>query len=301
MVSAPEKPDRVQDVPARQRPRRALIGMIALLVVAAVAVIAWLAWGDSETAGPGPQETPGPQQTPGPAGDVGPQEPVGVQDQDRIRGSGTIDTEPRDVAPFDGLALDAEGTVVLTQSEEIAVEVTTDENLLRHIGTEVRGSLLHIETIDADGRDLDPTDEILIRVMAPEFRELALGSVGSVAVDDLVADRLVLEVSGTGSVTVEGLEADTLVVEATGAGSMSVSGAANSQQVTMTGAGSYAAGDLRTERAEIAVDGPGSAVVWVTDQLTVSGGGPGSISYYGSPVVSGEVTRPATLTALGAR
>ncbi len=107
--------------------------------------------------------------------------------------------------------------------------------------------------------------------------------------------------TGVGSIELDDLRADMLFVDMSGVGSVSVSGEVDHQTVTRTGVGSYEAADLRSRTGSIASDGPGSARVWVTDDLSISAGGVGSIQYYGSPRVTGSATGLVEVEDLGPR
>jgi len=53
-------------------------------------------------------------------------------------------SEERSVKEFDSIYVRGEGTVYLTQGEEVSVAVETDDNLVNRVYTEVKGGTLNL-------------------------------------------------------------------------------------------------------------------------------------------------------------
>ena len=73
----------------------------------------------------------------------------------RVKGSGTVISESRQVPEFRELRLEGRGKVALTQGNRSSVEVTTDDNILPSIETEVTNGKLIIS--HKKGMNLRPT------------------------------------------------------------------------------------------------------------------------------------------------
>ena len=218
-------------------------------------------------------------------------------DSDDIRGSGTIQTETRQVGDFDEIILAGEGLVVVSVGPEPALNVTTDANLLGHIETTVRGGVLEIAT--EQGIDIEPTDSVRYEVTTSAVKKLTLTGAGDFEMSAVTADRFSVVLSGAGDVRITKLIADELQVDLTGAGSVAIAGEVASQTVHLPGAGSYEAADLKSSTATISTSGVGSATVWVTDELDARVTGVGSIDYYGSPSVTSSVTGIGSISSRG--
>jgi len=221
----------------------------------------------------------------------------GVDGGDRVDGSGTIQTEARQVGDFDEIILAGEGLVVVTVGPESSLSVTTDDNLLKHIETTVRGGVLEIAT--EQGIDIDPTESVRYEVSTPAVDKLTLTGAGDFELAAVTADRFAVVLSGAGDVRIGELTAADLQVDITGAGSVQVAGEVTSQTVSLPGAGSYEAAELRSSQAAVSTSGVGSASVWVTDELDARVTGVGSIDYYGSPSVSSSVTGIGSINSRG--
>ena len=97
------------------------------------------------------------------------------------------------------------------------------------------------------------------------------------------------------------LQADGVEVDFSGGGRALLRGTVADQSISISGAGSYEAADLRTETARVRVSGAGTAVLWVTEALDVDISGLGSVRYYGDPVVSRNVSGLGSVESLGSR
>ena len=91
-----------------------------------------------------------------------------------------------------------------------------------------------------------------------------------------------------------------LNVNLTSAGAIVVAGAVDKQKITISGVGSYEAGDLRSNSTSILLTGAGSAVVWAEQELSVNVTGVGSVSYFGdNPQVSQNVSGLGSVNSKG--
>ena len=61
-----------------------------------------------------------------------------------VRGSGNVITESRTVAGFNAVELNGIGTLIIEQSDRESLEITAEDNLMRHIKSVVSGSRLQL-------------------------------------------------------------------------------------------------------------------------------------------------------------
>jgi hypothetical protein len=188
---------------------------------------------------------------------------------DAVDGSGKITTESRPVAGFSEVSLSGIGQAVIEQTGTESLTVTTDDNLLPYVRTEVRGSTLELALKDGM-TSLRPSSGIVFHVTAKTLEHLRVSGSGEADVKSLVTSRLQAEISGSGDVKAQGM-ADDLVLR-------------------ISGSGSYQGADLKTRRADVRISGSGDGVVNATDTLDVNVSGSGSIEYSGNPRVSEHVS-----------
>lgn len=216
---------------------------------------------------------------------------------DDVVGSGTIVTETRAVAEFDQITLAGEGAVIITEGPGASLTIETDDNLMAHIETTVRGGELRIAT--ESGIDINPTNSVIYRVSTPEITELSLSGAGTLTLGQSEAESLTIKLSGAGGIEVASLIADRLSVEISGVGSITIAGAVGNQDVRLPGAGNYEAAELRSSIATVTTSGTGSATVWVTSELDAEVTGVGSIDYFGTPQVTESITGIGSITSRG--
>ena len=175
-----------------------------------------------------------------------------------IRGNGRIKTEERPIATFANV--DASGAFEIEwQNGPPIVRVTTDENLLPYVETNVSGDTLHLRTRE----HVWPTHGIKVVISSPT--------------------RTGGKMRGAIKLTAKQLSGPIFALEAKGASQVSLDGSVDRLLVDMTGASQLAAAGLQAKIAEISTTGAGDAEVAVTDTLKVVITGAGKVTYSGNP------------------
>ena len=176
-----------------------------------------------------------------------------------IPGSGVSATEVRDVADFERIQLSGVGKVSIRFGEQPSVAVTTDDNLLEYLKTDVVDGVLKIRFTE----NINAKSKI-------EF--------------DIIATELVgLSCSGSGSFEIEGLDGDTFQLTMSGATSGRADGKVQSLGVNLSGAGSLDLKELEATSAKVRVSGAGSVSVYADSKFDGSVSGVGAIDVYGEP------------------
>lgn len=223
-----------------------------------------------------------------------------------IRGSGEARSATRDVSDFTAVNFTNYGEMTIIQDGTEGLTIDTTEDLLAHIETTVRDGTL---TIRFDNRFrfpygfrfLRPPQSIRYTLHVKKLEALDLSGAGTVYAEQLTADRLELVESGAGTITVDQLTAGDLAVTISGAGVVTLAGQATHQSVRMSGLGNYAAGDLKSQTAQVNLSGAGSATLWVEETLAATLSGAGSINYYGSPQTTSSKSGVGDIHSLGAK
>ena len=214
-----------------------------------------------------------------------------------VRGSGNVVTEAREVSGFDSVALSGLGQVIITQGDEESLTIETDDNLMRHIESNVRNGTLELglarNTIPV------PSQSIIFRVSVPDLTALDSSGAGLFEIDKLDTDRLKVTLSGAGDIKVDSLSATDLAVKISGAGNVDLAGQVGTQEIDMSGLGNYSAPDLESQTASVRISGAGGAVIWAQDTLDVEISGAGNVEYYGSPAVTKDISGAGRLTSRG--
>ena len=126
-----------------------------------------------------------------------------------VRGSGNVITENRTVAGFNAVEMSGIGTLIIEQGDKESLEITAEENLMRHIKSDVSGSRLQIG--GEDFVNLRPTKDIIYRLKVKNLRQIETSGLGDVEMKNLETDDLEVEISGNGRVSLEKLQATPLI------------------------------------------------------------------------------------------
>ncbi|CAN5825409.1 head GIN domain-containing protein [soil metagenome] len=190
-----------------------------------------------------------------------------------VEGSGVEASDERNVEAFREIEVDGSADVTVTVGGPPSVTVTTDDNLLERVTTEVGGDRLRV---DIDG-NLATSLGIRVDVVTPELDTVVLGGSGSIEAGELTAEELDVQLDGSGRITATGTVVDL--------------------EVSLSGSGRVALFDLRAQDADVHLDGSGDVQVTATGELDADLNGSGTITYDGSPEQistdvdgSGEVT-----------
>jgi hypothetical protein len=183
------------------------------------------------------------------------------------RESSNVVSETRDVSGFNQVELNGVGNLSIQQAGSESLTVEAEEDVLQKIQTEVADDRLVI----------GPKPNTTINTTEPINYKLS------------VKDLNALKLSGSGNIDAEGISTDRLAVTISGAGKVEAAGRADSQDIDISGSGSYQAENLESEEVKIEVKGSGSATVNVSDELDAKVSGSGSVYYTGDPVVNRNV------------
>lgn len=180
------------------------------------------------------------------------------------KGNGKITTDTRPVTDFTRLEVDGAFTINWTRGPA-ALRITTDENLLQYIRTELNSDRLRIDWI----KPLKGTRGIKIEIASPTLTKTTLNGAVRLTAADL---------SGT-----------EFYLEANGASRIKLSGQVNAMSGEMNGASRLDAEGLATRAMEVTINGAGRAEVNASEVLKVEISGAGKVTYLGNPKVSQEI------------
>ena len=182
-----------------------------------------------------------------------------------VRGNGDIKTDDRTISAF--TEIDAGGAFEIEwQGGSPALHITTDENLLSYVESDVSGDTLHLRTHD----HIWPTHGIKVVISSPT--------------------RSAARIRGAVKLTLKQLSGPKFALEASGASHISLDGNIDELLADMTGASKLEASGLQTKAAEISTTGAGDAEIAVSEKLKVAITGAGKVSYSGNPTVEKHIT-----------
>jgi hypothetical protein len=168
-----------------------------------------------------------------------------------VVGSGNTVTEERDISNVEGVALSFIGDLRITQGSEEKLVITGDDNVLPLITTEVRDGVLTIGSRSTLG--IPMVTQLRYDLTVRDLSSLRLSGAGNAEMDGLETGDLAVTVSGAGNLAIKDLQANRVTARLSGVGNVELSGKAARQAVTLSGAGSYSAGELQTGAADVSL------------------------------------------------
>lgn len=224
----------------------------------------------------------------------------------KVTGSGNIITEEIEVSDFNEVLLTGAGRLIITQSDQESLTITTDDNLIQYIETDVNQGVLELGfTSDVSferggGRKiLDPSDSFIFNLSVIDLSSITLSGAANIDVDALTEEELRVSLSGAGDIKINSLVADSLDVDVSGAGDIEIAGKVEIQMIYLSGLGKYDAAGLESQEATITINGAGGAEVWAQKALNVSINGAGDVDYFGDPSLTREINGLGSIKSLG--
>ena len=175
-----------------------------------------------------------------------------------IRGNGHIKTDESPVGAFANI--DARGGFTIEwQNGPPSLRITTDENLLRYINSDVSDNTLHLRTRE----QIRPSHGVKVVISSPT--------------------RVGARITGAVKLSAKQLSGPRFAVESRGASRVSLDGKIDDLLADMTGASELTASGLQTKTAEISTTGAADAEIAVAEKLKVAITGAGKVRYSGNP------------------
>lgn len=211
-----------------------------------------------------------------------------------LEGSGTEKTEKRQLAAFNELEITGSFNVTLVQDSTSSVTITTDDNIVSVIKTDVSGDKLKISS---DKKNLCSTKEIAITIGVRNIKSIAAsGAVELASNGRLNMGDLKLNLSGATKINLDVVAAN-IETEAKGVSEVTLKGQARSHEIEFSGSGDLKAFDLVTGNYSIESSGQSNCEINVLNELNIHTTGAAEIKYKGTPTkINKNKTGALTLT-----
>lgn len=190
--------------------------------------------------------------------------------------------EKRKTGNFTKLNVRGSFDVTLVSGKGDLAISTSDQDVLKHIITEVKDNTLSIYLEKSYKRNY-PTKDINIEVPYETLTEIALTGSGSVISKGTVnATDFKVELTGSGDVDLT-LNSKNTVANVNGSGDLTLKGKTTNLEGEVVGSGDLKAYGLIAENTEISVSGSGDGEVYASGAIKARVIGSGDISYKGNP------------------
>lgn len=210
---------------------------------------------------------------------------------ERIKGSGELGTEVRDVGSFDGISTAGDFKIIVRQAPTHRVELKIDKNLLPYIETKVveggKGRTLEVSTKNGFNLSTRYTPELVLDM--PTLRSISLSGSGDVKVGAMKTGDVSASIAGSGNIVFDNLSSDKLGLNVSGSGDVTAAGRTGSLKISIAGSGDVKTKALAADEVKVSIAGSGDASVQAVKSLRVSIAGSGDVAYVGSPEISTSV------------
>jgi len=222
---------------------------------------------------------------------------IGGVNMQRMTGSGAIKDETRPVRNFNRIRIEGTGLAQISQGQTDSLTITTDDNLLPYLISEVHSGELRIYV--KPGYSISPSQQVRYTITVNNLAALDLSGSMQAEMPALKGDKLLLQVSGAGQVKIDDVQLNELDVKISGSGSVSVAGKASDLDLDSSGSASLKAEDLACLHAKVKMSGSGEAMLWVAQTLEARLSGSASVQYYGAPAVTQNTSGSASVQGRG--
>ena len=185
--------------------------------------------------------------------------PVSLSFGSKVKGSGNVVTEKREIADFKSIEVSGIFEVEVVAQKEFSIEIEADDNLLELIKTEVKDGTLEIER----KKRFSSRNSIKIRISAPNIEKL--------------------DNAGVSKVTIVNIANESLQIDSSGASKVKLEGTTNKLNLDISGASRIDASGLSASKVAVESSGASSARVNVSSELDADLSGASRVSYKGNP------------------
>ena len=200
-----------------------------------------------------------------------------------IFGSGVVSEETRSVAGIRSISCTTAGHLYVTQGETESLTIEAEDNIIPLVTTTVHRGELRIAF--ESNASVGLRRPLNVYVTVNDLNRVELSDAWDAELPDLHTARFELVLNGASSASLN-IDAEDLTVRVGGASHVTAVGRTVTQHVTLSGASSYRAAELLSDRCEIEVSGTSRAEVHAAQHLDATASGMGAISFAGAP---GEV------------
>lgn len=176
-----------------------------------------------------------------------------------VRGSGRINTEERDIEPFDTLIVDRVYEVTVQQGGHPKAYITADHNITPVIITKVENKILRLDQL----KGLQTKNPIKVKLVTPDIKEITHTSVANIFISLVDAKELTVNNKNVGPIIAKGQ--------------------VGQLNLNVEGEGSAIFSELKARSVRVTSTGAARVDVFASDSVEANNYGQGTITVYGSP------------------
>jgi hypothetical protein len=209
--------------------------------------------------------------------------------QNRVKGSGHVVKEDRQISNFRQLKVEGSMDVELTQASATTAKVEADDNIAPLIELVSEGDKLIVRI--KKGYNINTHNNMVVYLTTPELNEASLAGSGDVELKGKfnAKDEIKLNLSGSGDLKGGEVDAPSVKANIAGSGDLSVKGQTKEVELSIAGSGNFHGDELLAEDVSVKIAGSGDASVYASVKLEAKIAGSGNVNYKGTPQVTTKI------------
>lgn len=210
-----------------------------------------------------------------------------------IKGNGNVTTEVRSIADFTSIEVSSALKVIFTQGPVYKVEVVADDNFIGYITTEVKNGELQIGIKKM--KCFNKVTNAEIHITAPVLTGVEVSGASVFESTNLIeGQNISSSLSGSSTMRLN-VKVTMFNAELSGASKIEVTGVTKDLFINGSGASELNAIGLKGQSASIDFSGSSSGTISVLGNLNATLSGASVLNYYGSPIVTSNLSGSSSL------
>lgn len=203
----------------------------------------------------------------------------------KVKGSGNLVRETRDLGEISQVILSEEGDMRIDIGGQEQLVIEAEDNLLDYLVADENQGSLDIKKYP-DNVQIIATKPIRYFLTVRNLDSLTVKNSGDVEIKEIAGVRFKMRITGSGDVRINSLTVDSLEAELTSSGDLIIfEGNAYEQEILLSSSGSYDGKNVLCQRAQVGLSSSGEATVNVLERLVASTTSSGNVYYLGDPTV----------------
>ncbi|WP_158563207.1 head GIN domain-containing protein [Chitinophaga silvatica] len=215
--------------------------------------------------------------------------------QNRVKGSGNVVKEQRQISSFHQLKVLGSMDVELTQGTSTSAAVEADDNILPLIELKEEGDQLVVRI--KKGYNVSNSKRMVVYLTTNEIEAASMAGSGDLKIiNKFNSDREVkFGLSGSGNIT-GAINAPAVRASIAGSGDITLNGETKDLSVSIAGSGNYHGYELMAENATVKIAGSGDVDLFASVKLDAKIAGSGNVNYKGTPQISTHIAGSGTVS-----
>ncbi|WP_418894326.1 head GIN domain-containing protein [Limibacterium fermenti] len=188
------------------------------------------------------------------------------------------------VRAFLAIESNSVGNLHIRQGSDTQVRAEGDDEMIKKLDIRVEQGTLVIDMEKTIVKKWKRNTKLDIYITTPSLSKLEQDGVGNVVFTGTVnVPKLEISSDGVGNISSDELICDDLIIESDGVGNIQLAGKTQILSVYSDGVGNVNTENLIAAKAKIISNGVGNVRCYATEEVDISAGGVGNVTYFGNP------------------